>query len=127
MTMKFTKKLIDELSCTAGQVRFYVRDSECRGLRLEVRSTGGKTYYYTYRDHRGKQRSYKLANAADVAPSQARQLCERARAKMAMGTDIVEERKQLRQATTLADFYTTSYLPYIKGYKRSWADGCERI
>ena len=120
MQMKFTKKLIEELSCTAGQVRFYVRDEQCRGLRLEVRSTGGKTYYYTYRDHRGKQRSYKLANAADVSPAQARLLCERARSKIAMGTDIVEERKQFRQATTLAEFYATSFLPYIQGYKRSW-------
>ena len=120
MTMKFTKKLIDELHCTPAQARFYVRDEQCRGLRLEVRSTGGKTYYYTYRDHRGKQRSYKLANAADVSPAQARLLCERARSKIAMGTDIVEERKQFRQATTLADFYATSFLPYIQGYKRSW-------
>lgn len=120
MNVKFTKKLIDEIRCTDAQARIYLRDNQCRGLRLEVRSSGGKTYYYTYRDHRGKQRSYKLANAEDVSPAQARQLCERARAKIAMGTDIVQERKQLRQAMTLADFYTTQYLPYIQSYKRSW-------
>jgi integrase len=88
---------------------------------VEVRSTGGKTYYLSYRDQRGNQRSHKLANAADVSPQQARALCERARSKIAMGTDVADEREQLRTAPTVAEFFNTSYLPYIKSYKRSWS------
>ena len=88
---------------------------------MEVRSTGGKTYYLTYRDERGNQRTHKLANAVDVTPQQARELCERTRTKIAMGTDVATEREQIRTAPTVAEFFNTSYLPYIKSYKRSWS------
>ncbi len=37
-----------------------------------------------------------------------------------MGTDIAEERAKLRAAPTVLEFFNTSYLPYIKSYKRSW-------
>ena len=86
-----------------------------------MRSTGGKTYYLSYRDARGAQRLHKLANAADVSPQQARVLCERARRTIAMGADPSVQRAQLRNAATVAEFFNTSYLPYIKSYKRSWS------
>jgi len=121
MKIKFTKKAIADLVCTNPHGRQFVRDTECRGLCVEVRSTGGKTYYLTYRDERGNQRTHKLANAVDVSPQQARELCERTRTKIAMGTDVAVEREQLRAAPTVAEFFNTSYLPYIKSYKRSWS------
>lgn len=120
MKIKFTKKSISDLSCTNQHGRQFVRDTECRGLCVEVRSTGGKTYYLSYRDERGNQRTHKLANAADISPNQARELCERTRAKITMGTDIATEREQLRAAPTVAKFFDDSYLPFIKSYKRSW-------
>ena len=109
------------MTCTNSHGRQFVRDTECRGLCVEVRSTGGKTYYLTYRDERGNQRTHKLANAQDVSPQQARALCERARSKIAMGTDVAAEREQIRTAPTVAEFFNSSYLPYIKSYKRSWS------
>ena len=120
MKIKFTKKSIADLTCTNQHGRQFVRDTESRGLCVEVRSSGGKTYYLTYRDERGNQRTHKLANAADVTPQQVRELCERVRAKIAMGTDIAVEREQLRTAPTVAEFFNDSYLPYVKSYKRSW-------
>ncbi len=120
MKIKFTKKSIADLTCTNQHGRQFVRDTECRGLCVEVRSTGGKTYYLSYRDERGNQRTHKLANAVDVSPQQARELCERTRTKIAMGTDVAVEREQLRAAPTVAEFFNDSYLPYIKSYKRSW-------
>jgi integrase len=120
MKINFTKRSITQLACTDMQGRVFVRDTECRGLGVEVRSTGGKTYYLSYRDARGAQRLHKLANAADVTPQQARVLCERARNTIAMGTDLTHKRQQLRNSITVADFFNSSYLPYIKSYKRSW-------
>ena len=121
MKIKFTTKSIADMTCTNSHGRQFVRDTECRGLCVEVRSTGGKTYYLTYRDERGNQRTHKLANAQDVSPQQARALCERARSKIAMGTDVAAEREQIRTAPTVAEFFNSSYLPYIKSYKRSWS------
>lgn len=120
MKIAFNKRSIAQLKCTSAQGREFFRDADTRGLCIEVRSTGGKTYYLSYRDARGAQRLHKLANAADVSPQQARVLCERARAAITMGTDPAEQRAQLRTAVTVAEFFNDSYLPYIKSYKRSW-------
>ena len=120
MKISFNKRSIQQLKCTSAQGREFFRDTDTRGLCIEVRSTGGKTYYLSYRDARGAQRLHKLANAADVSPQQARVLCERARNTIAMGTDPTQQRAQLRTAATVAEFFNDSYLPYIKSYKRSW-------
>ena len=102
-----------------------MRDTDCRGLCLEVRSGGGKTYYLSYRDALGKQRTYKLANAADISPQQARQLCDAARNRAAMGEDIKKTRNELTVDTpkplTFLSFFNVRYIPYIKTYKKSWA------
>lgn len=120
MKIKFTKKSIADLSCTTPQGRQFVRDTECRGLCIEVRSSGGKTYYVSYRDQRGNPRMHKLANALDISPQQARVLCDRTRASLAMGTDIATQREQLRSSPTVSAFFNDTYLPYVQGYKRSW-------
>lgn len=121
MKIAFTKNSINALLCTAEQGRAFWRDTACKGLVIEVRSTGGKTYYLNYRDERGKQRMYKLANAADITPAQARQLCDRMRTQLAMGTDIAAERTAHRHCPRVREFFYQHYLPYAKSYKRSWA------
>ncbi len=121
MKIPFTKPQIDSLRCTSEQGRAFWRDTVCRGLVVEVRATGGKTYYLSYRDQRGKQRLYKLANAADITPAQARKLCDQRRMQLAMGTDIAQEKQAMRSCPTVRDFFYEQYLPYAKSYKRSWA------
>ena len=120
MKIAFTKANIDKLTCTAECGRAFWRDTQCRGLVIEVRSTGGKTYYLSYRDTRGKQRMFKLANAADITPTQARQLCDKRRMQLAMGEDIAEERRTTRNCPRVHEFFHQQYLPYVKSYKRSW-------
>lgn len=120
MKIAFTKQNIDKLTCTAERGRTFWRDTQCRGLVIEVRSTGGKTYYLSYRDTRGKQRMFKLANAADITPTQARQLCDKRRQQLAMGEDIAQERSAARNCPSVHEFFNQQYLPYVKSYKRSW-------
>ncbi len=120
MKLQFTKISIKELVCSQGKAREFYRDTNCRGLKVEVRSTGGKTYYLSYNDHRCKQRLLRLANALDITPTQARQLCDRARAQIAMGHDPADQQQQRRNSPSLAQFFNESYLPYIQSYKRSW-------
>lgn len=121
MKIKFTKRSIAQLSCNNTQGRLSVRDTDCRGLCVEVRSTGGKTYFLSYRDTQGRQRSFKLANAADVSVQQARQLCERARARVAMGEELktppapqAPPTLEVVQSLTLNTFFEKRYVPFIK-------------
>jgi integrase len=117
----FTKPNIDSLRCSREQGRAFWRDTVCRGLVVEVRATGGKTYYLSWHDERGKQRLFKLANAADITPAQARVLCDKRRMQLAMGEDIAQQRKALRSCPRVRAFFYEQYLPYAKSYKRSWA------
>ena len=55
-----TKQLIKSITCPAGKHKIDVYDSRCKGLLLEVRSTGGKTFYFRFRNDRGKLDSYVL-------------------------------------------------------------------
>ena len=121
MKIKFSKQSIDNLVCSKPRSRLFYRDSSCRGLCIEVRVSGGKTYYLSYRDERGRQRLYKLANADDVSPKQAQQLCDRARNRIAMGENLVAQRQEMRSSMTMSEFFNDRYLPYIKSYKRSWS------
>jgi len=95
-------------------------DSHCKGLLLEVRVTGGKTYYFHYKDDRGIRRQTKLAAESDISLTQARQLADKARMNIAMGVDPFSVKKSLKDVPTVAAFIADSYLPFVKTYKRSW-------
>jgi integrase len=115
-----TRLVIDSAVCPEGRRKVDLFDTQCKGLVIEVRSTGGKTYYLRYSDSRGRQRQCKLADAADVNLEQARTLADKYRMKVAMGEDPVEQKRIVRNTPNLASFVDAHYLPYIKSYKRSW-------
>lgn len=115
-----TAKVIGALGCPAGKRKIDYRDSACKGLLLEVRETGGRTWYVRLVDVRGVVRQIKLGDAQDISLVQARQMTDKARTKVAMGEDPAEERAILKQVPTFAQFIEEQYLPYVKSYKRSW-------
>jgi len=88
---------------------------------LEIRASGGKTYYLRYQDSRSITRQLRLANASDVSLLQARSLADKARNRIAMGKDPADEKRVERAVPSFAQFIERQYLPYVKTYKRSWA------
>lgn len=115
-----TPQLIKQTACPDGKAKCDLFDSNCKGLMVEVRRTGHKTYYLRYQNQRGRTRQLKIADERDVTLSQARQLADGLRNKIAMGEDPLEEKAVLRQVCTFAEFIDQQYLPYVKSYKRSW-------
>ena len=95
-------------------------DTRTKGLVLEVRVSGGKTFYLRYTDDRGKTRYIKLADVKDVTLAQARKLCDQKRNQLAMGIDPLEDKATKRNVPTFAEFATERYLPYAMASKRSW-------
>ncbi len=73
-----------------------------KGLVLEVRSSGGKTYYLRYQDDHGNTRQLRLASTRDVSLSQARALPDKVRTKIAMGDDPCDEKAAAKQMPTFA-------------------------
>lgn len=118
--LAMTPAWVKTTSCPKEKRRIDHFDSKTKGLLLEVRPTGGKTYYLRYTDTRGKTRQYKLADERDITLSQARQLAETMRNKIAMGHDPLGAKTVLKATPTVDQFFKERYLPYAKGYKRSW-------
>lgn len=102
----------------AGKVDYF--DTETPGLSLKVLSSGTKTFSCRYRDPRGKQVERKLGSARALKLSEARERVLDIQAKLAMGEDPFEVRRTLKNVPTFAAFVAAHYMPYIKGYKRSW-------
>jgi integrase len=106
--------------CPSTKRRLDVHDQKTKGLLLEVRPTGGKTYYLRYLDQRGRTRQIKLADQRDVTLAQARALADNLRNKDAVREDTNSQKTITRSTPTLAEFFHQKYLPFVKGYKRSW-------
>lgn len=113
-------KRVKALRCDPGQRKRTIWDSGCKNLMLEVRASGGKTYYLRYHDSRGQQRQLRIGDAADLSLEQARKQADALRGQIALGIDPGEVKATLKQVPTFAAFVNERYLPYAKGYKRSW-------
>ena len=81
-----------------------------RPLRIELR----------YRNSHGKLRQCKIGDSASITFEKARQAAERLRSRVVLGEDPSGERKTKRTIPTLAEFARDRYMPFVKGYKRSW-------
>lgn len=115
-----TAQLIKTSDCPADKKKIELFDAASKGLSLEVRATGGRTYYRRYRDSRGRIRQVKLGDERDLSLADARILSDKVGRQVAMGEDPLEQKQIARTVPTFAAFIADQYLPYIKTYKRSW-------
>lgn len=118
--LALTPQIVKTTSCPAGKKKFDLFDTECKGLMLETRMSGGKTFSLRYQDERGKTHQLRLADAGDVTLSQARALADKRRNQIAMGEDPVDQKSSLKKVPTLSAFIHDQYLPFVKSYKKSW-------
>ena len=117
--ISLTQHLVNKCACPVGQTKQEITDKGCAGLILEVRRSGGKTYYLRYTSYRGKQRLYRIGNATVLTLNQARLKARTALNRVAMGEDPCEQRLEARSVPTFADFIEEQYLPFVRTYKRS--------
>jgi integrase len=118
--ISLTQKYVNVAECPLDQSKQEITDMSCKGLVLEVRKSGGKTYYLRYTNDRGKQRQYRIGNATVLLLGQARTKCRKTLNQIAIGQDPCEAKAQTRLVPTFGTFIEDQYLPYVKSYKRSW-------
>lgn len=87
---------------------------------MEVRASGGKTYYTRYLDAYGAQRNLRIGDASSVTLDAARRRTIEVRSQVANGADPKAEIKRKRTILSVEKFAKENYLPFIRGYKRSW-------
>ena len=122
--INLTQQTVKDLVCPAGRKKIVFFDTSCKGLFLEVRESGGRTYYLRFTDDRSRNRQLKLGDARDLSLTQARQLADKKRSQIAMGLDPSQAKANLKKIPTVSEFIHKVYLPYVEGYKKSWK--CDR-
>lgn len=124
-TPPLTQSFVDKQACPPGKRKVNLQDTQVTGLMLELRASGGRTYYVRYTDDRGKRYQHKLGDATLLKLSQARQKAQEVKSKVVLGENPAEDKRIARQVPTLNAFIQQRYLPFVKVHKRSWStDEC---
>ncbi len=109
--------------CEAGKRKTDWYDSggsnSVRGLVLEVRASGGKTFYLRY-DQDGRQKQIKLAAFGDAPFAQIRKKAEKLRAEVALGGDPVAKKAVARAVPLYAEL-AAQHLVDAKLHQKSYA------
>jgi integrase len=106
--------------CPPGQKKANFFDASQRGFMLEVRCSGGKTYYQRYTDEHGRERQFKIGPADVLGLQQARRKARQIVAEGLLGADPQKKRRELRAIPRLSHFVFARYLPFVQTYKSSW-------
>ncbi|HEX3338469.1 MAG TPA: tyrosine-type recombinase/integrase [Pseudolabrys sp.] len=106
--------------CVPARKKVDFFDVSQRGFLLEVRQSGGKTYYQRYTDERGRERQYKIGPAEVLTLDQARRKGKQVVAESLLGADPQLKRREMRAVPQLGRFVNERYLPYVRTYKSSW-------
>ncbi|MGQ2922590.1 MAG: tyrosine-type recombinase/integrase [Hydrogenophaga sp.] len=118
---QLSTQLVNSAVCPQGRSRIDIYDTAIPGFILEVRSSGGKTYHLRYRDQYGKQRQFKIGDAASISFTKARDMAQRIRSRVVGGDSPVDERRALRAVPTLSEFICDTYMPHIRVHRRNYA------
>ena len=118
--VRISPSFIKSATCPSGKKKVDYFDSGQRGFMLEVRCSGGKTFYQRYTDSRGREHQYKIGAADVLRLSIARQMGREVSAQALIGDDPQARRAELRTIPTLDELVRDRYLPHVQGYKRSW-------
>jgi integrase len=121
---------IAKLSCEPHRkaTEHTVDAAKVPGLFVEVRHTGGMTYYLRYRDSgstgngNGKTRYQKIGRTMDISLADAKKVALKLRAGILLGNYPGADKRDKQLCMTFTEFFEQKYLPFAKPRKRSWLD-----
>jgi len=102
----------------SGPVCFF--DSETKGFMLELRASGGATFYFRYRDASGRTRLNRIGRLEDLTLADARSQAYKMRKTVEEGGDPKLESHRFRDIPSFEAFIRDRFIPHIKVRKRSW-------
>ncbi len=115
----------DRAVCPPGSTKVRLYDNSVKGLHLEVRISGGKTYYLIYRAL-NKRHEHKLGDASVLDLKNARAIARQLHIDIAKGNfphlakaAAIQQAQTLAQYPTFEQFALCQYMPYARLHKRS--------
>jgi integrase len=118
--VRLSPAFVGRVDCPYEHKKINYFDTAMRGFMLEVRASGGKTYYQRYTDERGRERQFKIGPADVLTLGQAKRKARQIKAQAILGGDPQRELQERRSIPTLGIFVEQRYLPFVRTYKRSW-------
>jgi integrase len=115
----FTKATIDSLPIPERGKRSYYYDTSERGLILDVRPSGSKSFYL-YRKIDGKPERVLLGEYPDMKIPEARTQAAIKKGMIAKGQNPQDEKRKIRQEITFGELFEMYMERYSKVHKKSW-------
>jgi len=113
--------VVEKLECPANLLHLEVFDSEVVGLYIDVLRSGRKSYRLRFRNHK-LLKIITLGSHPNIKLEQARVLARDFLLNVRRG-EVAPTPQNLAsvKSVSIKNFFTCSYLPFVKSYKRSWA------
>lgn len=102
----------------AGKVKVRLYDAAVTGLIAEKRASL-TTFWYKFRDERGRQREYKIGRLGTITLDQARRRAKELAAQVSLGRDPVSEKAAKKAIMTVAAYADREFLPDARNRLRS--------
>ena len=114
-----TRSLVQKLPpLPEGAAKQRIFDDRLVGFIAEQRRTT-VTFYFRYKDARGRQHEVRLGRLGDVTVDQARRRAEQLKAEVSLGGDPAAEKAKLKAVPTVEEFVRERYLPHVQERQRS--------
>jgi hypothetical protein len=91
------------------------------GLFVEIRHTGGMTYYLRYRDSEKRTRYAKIGRTMDISLGDAKKQALKLRAGILLGNYPNADRQEKSRCLSWNELFEM-YIEFAKPRKRSWRD-----
>lgn len=103
--------------CEPGKSKSVYRCKSVTGFSLEVRQSGGATYYFIYHDAYGKLRTTKIARYGDITFDQAKKIAKRRLSEVTLGGDPAAQKKEKKSIPTYASL-AAQHVEHARTYQR---------
>jgi integrase len=119
MKASITQALVNKIRKSAARVEVW--DSKLPNFFLQVRESSASAYFirYSLGPSNAKQ-TYRLGDAAALPVTQARAMAQAMLARIALGFDPSEDKRQRKGCPTLEVAVSEHYLPHALQTKKSW-------
>lgn len=133
--VKLSQRLLESLDSGEKEKEDFF-DSTTKGLMVQVRASGRKTFYFRERGDEGKTSQVKIADVEHIRLSVVRELIKQRKAAQTQAAlaafanpygeaPAAQPQGQVKEPAVssplLATFVREAYLPYIRTYKRSYS------
>jgi integrase len=117
-----TQTFVDSVVCESNKSKIDYFDTKVIGLLLKVLPSGKKNFYLRFKNDRGVivEKRLSIMDASVIKLTEARTMAQTILSQIAIGDNPFDAKAELKRVPTIESFIMDSYLPFVKGYKRSW-------